>query len=251
MRWTSLLAVCLLLFTSSGCLEIFEKMTLERDGSGTYTMTFDMSKLFSDPSLSQFFNQAMEEGGETDFKFFGEAGEGPIDTILQITDLLEGKNVRFSHPEVMERSRMRMIMDQDQDTLAFSMELDFKDVSEIEKFFQGLMEMSDEEDQADILSPTSNFIPAGSAFSLSGRTLSRAIAPKSEEPGLNGEDQAMAELFLAAATYTAEFHFPGRVKKTNMPNAVIDGKTVIVSVPVMDILSGRANLSGDIKFKKR
>lgn len=91
----------------------------------------------------------------------------------------------------------------------------------------------------------------GAQFELNKRVLSRLPTTPVDELLGDDDQMAMAKMFLEGASYTTIYHLPGKVKKTDIPNAEVDGKTVRVENSFLDILEGKAELAGDIKFKKK
>ena len=49
------------MLTLTGCFEMVEEVYLNRDGSGKYLISIDMSDLFSDPMMKGIMEQAAKE----------------------------------------------------------------------------------------------------------------------------------------------------------------------------------------------
>ena len=54
---------------------------------------------------------------------------------------------------------------------------------------------------------------------------------------------------LAGASYKTIYKMPGKVKQSTIPDAEIDGKTVTVEHPMLDVINQKVKIEGDIKFK--
>ena len=88
----------------------------------------------------------------------------------------------------------------------------------------------------------------GKLFELSKKKLTRLPLPKAEGM-LKGEEMDMAKMFFSSGSYSMIYHLPGKVKKSTIPGAEIDGKTVTVEVPMSELIDGKAVMDGMIKYK--
>lgn len=212
------------------CLEIEEEISLNKDGSGSYLMSIDMSEVME-------MLQGMMEGNE---EALDQAGMGKMDSTLQETanklrDLEGVSKVKHS----VEGFR-------------FSIGYDFTSVDVLNKA-QG--EGSAVGALGAGLDPSMG--SGGNNFELSKRTFSRAPAPIDDLMDGMGEEEAssmeMIKMFLGEASYKMTYHMPGKVKSTTNELSEIqaDGNTVITEVPMLDWLEGNADVGNEIKFKKR
>jgi len=62
---------------------------------------------------------------------------------------------------------------------------------------------------------------------------------------------SLALLFVSAATYKRIYEFPGKVKNCSNSLGIVEGNTVTMEVPLMNVLQGKGNLDTTIKYKKR
>ncbi|MCB0568646.1 MAG: hypothetical protein KDC66_02735, partial [Phaeodactylibacter sp.] len=69
-----------LLFLTS-CIETLEEIYLNKDGSGKYSLTLDMSELFANPMMKAMLDEAAKEGA-------ADAGLnlGQMDTIIYLKE---------------------------------------------------------------------------------------------------------------------------------------------------------------------
>ena len=63
---------------------------------------------------------------------------------------------------------------------------------------------------------------------------------------------ASAEMFLSSSTYTFKYHFPKRVKSTNIKEATfsMDGKTMIHKVNFLDMMKDPESLLIEVELEK-
>ncbi len=229
----------------SGCIHIIEELTLRADGSGSYTLTTDLSAF-----MSKDMKELLAEGEEKT-----EEEEIPIevDSTISLSSLNPEVFASLEHPEKLSGAYLHLLMSDAQEKMIITYGLSFKQVEDINYFLEVLPKFQDEEGEllqtmgvADIL-PT-NF----KRFSMKGKkTLIRHPGEQSSQKELSEEDMATLEMLYEDGTYKSIYHFPGKIKKTTIPNAQIQGNTLIVETPLLDLLKQEAQLDGLIKFKRK
>ena len=232
-----LLAACSFLLTS--CIETLEEIYLNKDGSGKYQVTFDMSEFFSNPMMKSLIEEAAkEEGAEAGFEL------GETDTLIYLGQggMAEG---------VMKDAVMRMTMSDSLGKFLVSMNFPFENVGQIDEFFQKLSEEGAAAGAGAMGGMGSMLMPGGK-FAFKKKRLTRL---KSEQGGASelfaGEDGEFMKMFFSGGTHTTVYHLPGKVKKTTIEGAETDGNTVTVERPLMDLMEGKAGLEGEIRFKNK
>jgi hypothetical protein len=239
MRKLSYFVLLLSAFTLTGCIETLEEIFLNKDGSGEYRITFDMSEALSNPMMKAMIEGMAEEEGMAESGF----DLGQTDTLISMANGKEG---------LLDKAVMHMVTSDSTGEFFINMTFPFEDVSDIEKFFE---ELSSEGGDATAAGPLGGgsglFAPSG-ALSLKKRTLSRAAPESDNEMSsmLEGEEGEFMKMFLSSATHKTVYHFPGSIKKTTIEGATVDGKTVTVENSLLDMLEGKAKQEGDIVFKK-
>ncbi len=83
------------------------------------------------------------------------------------------------------------------------------------------------------------------------KMITRAKLAPSEKESTNDETMQMMKMMLADASHKIIYHLPGKVKKTNISNARIEGKDLFVESSLLETMDGKSDLSGWIKFKGR
>lgn len=223
----------------SGCVNIIEKLSLNKDGSGHYSFTMDLSEMF-DETYREFILEAMEEDGA------GLGGEFPVmDTIMYYTG--NGDLSKLDRPEVFDGAYLHMIINESSGTFETTMHMEFKDVDDIDYFLAHVGELGGDNLTGDMgggLFPTTD---ASSLFSLKGKKLVRNKAAEIEET--SSEDMEMAMMMLATNTYTVIYELPGDVKKTSIKDADVKDNIIKVSRSISDVITGEGDLEGEIKFK--
>ena len=82
MRKVTFLVLILSVFTFQSCLDVLEEISLNKDGSGTYQLTFDMAGILSNGMMKEMLKESMEneDGGG----LFGGGME--VDTLIAFKD---------------------------------------------------------------------------------------------------------------------------------------------------------------------
>ncbi len=231
------LLACSFMLTS--CIETLEEIYLNKDGSGKYNVTFDMSEFFSNPMMKSLIEEAAkEEGGETGLDL------GETDTIIYLGQSgLTGS--------VMKDAVMRMTMSDSLGKFLISMNFPFENVGQISEFFDKLNEEGAEAG-AGAMGGFGSLLMPGGKFAFQKKKFTRQ---KAETQGGNelfaGEDGEFMKMFFSGGSHKTVYHMPGKVKKTTIEGAKIDGKTVTVERPLMELMEGEASLAGEIQFKNK
>ena len=247
-----LLGFCLLFFSS--CIDILEELHLNKDGSGKYAVTMDMSALMEFGNMKDMLNQM---GGEE-----GEVAPVPdddepieMDTLMYFKDAPDSVKQKLSDPKLAEKAFIKMQMSDANKKMIMTFGIDFEKVSDIDHFLKNIDKLQGDNPASGMLgNGGGGFFPntgAANLFKYGKKYLERLPIPKPDSEELSDEDMQMMQMMFADANYTTIYHFPGKVKKTTIPNAVVDGKTLSLSVPLMDVMEGKAKMEGITKFKKR
>ena len=242
-----LMVALLATFLFTGCIDIVEELYLNADGSGTYTITTDMSAFMSQ-EMKDLMNAGEENGEEQ-----GQEEEPPIeiDSVLMLKDLNPEAFAALERPEVFKTASMHLIMSDSQEKMIITYQLDFENIDDINYFRQHLAAFSEDEEMG--MASGGGMLPSVDAnlFGMKGKkTLIRYAAENSGQEELSEEDLSMMEMMFSDGTYKTIYHFPGKVKSTTIPDAKIEGNTLSLEVPVLDVMKGEAKLDGSIKFKR-
>lgn len=247
MRRFLLLLVTSSLFFLTGCLEVLEEVYLNKDGSGKYLVTMDMSELFSDPMLKGIIDEAAKK--ET-----GKSDDAPLemDSVMYFRDDPQFAQLSQEDQQVIKDISVKMNASESKGEMVIQLDFPFASLEDFKQMNEVMAKLkTDDNSGAGGMMGNGMFSTQGAQFELNKKVLTRL--PTSPMKDLFGdEDQmAMVKMFFEGATYTTLYHLPGKVKKTDIPNATIDGKTVRVENNFLDILEGKAKIAGDIKFKKK
>lgn len=243
------LFICLLTFSS--CINIIEELFLEKDGTGVYTLTMDMSGIMENGGIRSLMQMGGEELQSEDNPFNGEEPV-EVDTVMYMKDAPDSIRIAFGNDALLDKISIHQVVSESKELMTTKFTLNFDKIAEIAQFLNNLDKLQSSDN------PMSGgggaLFPSGNGklklFSLNKRTLTRFPSPSSAEE-MSEEEMGMMKMMLADATYTTIYHLPGKVQKTTMANAVVNEKTVTLEYPAMDAIEGKINLEGLIKFKKK
>jgi hypothetical protein len=226
----------------SGCFNIVEEIFLNKDGSGKYHITMDMSGLLSDPTMKSLLESAIKNDTS------GASISMEKDSTVYFKDLKQAEDLSEEDKKTLENLLMRMTMSAKQEKFLIKLEYDFKNAEDVNKLNDVMQKIGADQELG-------GGMPGGDA--LSGRlaafrwkkgSLTRLPAAI-QKPGADNENAEMVRMFLGDATYKTIYHLPGKAKKANIPNAKIEGNTVTVTNGMLDLMDGKVKLDGEIKFK--
>ncbi len=233
------LFACTLLFTS--CIEILENIVLKKDGTGSYALTMDMSNLLKD----EFMAGMLKKSEGDDKKDFPEA-----DTTIYGKDLPAEEKGKDA--DLWNRMSMRTIASEKDKKLVVSFMLDFKDPAEISFLMKNIDKLGSKAQKPgggnSDTPPTDMLIPSNVTYTLQKNELVRKtnIILKKEET--EDENASMMKMFLGDAKYTINYELPGRVKKTTIEGAKINGNAISTEMKLLDLMDNELKLDGSIRF---
>lgn len=247
MRKLNILVLLLAVFSLQSCFDVIEKMTVNKNGSGIYELTYDLSSIMSNGMMKEMLKESLNGEGE-DNPFAGSMVNGSIemDTLISIKDSPLASEMGADMPAVLDKVKMKMNMSESQGVFKTVMTLNFDQVSEIADFYKALEKTSENGGQG-----FGGIMPMKGLFELNGKTLVRKpmdMNPIKKDMG-DEDSMAMMRMMMAGATYTSIYEFPKKVKSTNIKDAEVGKKTVTVSRDFLEILDGKASMDGKIKFK--
>lgn len=242
--WTLLLGSSLLFLTS--CFDIIEEVHLKRDGSGKYIVTTDMSGLMSDGFMKQALEEAVKsESGDMNMNLMN------IDSSFTFASAPEAAGLSAAEQKMLEKVVISMKGSEKEEVLKMGMTVNFDSFAEMEKIAEVMKKISkDGVGQGNGLMGGGQFSDFSKMFSMKKKKLFSRSGTSQPLDGLIQDDmKEMMSMMLAGASYKTIYKMPGKVKKSTIPDAEIDGKTVTVEHPMLDVINQKVKIEGDIKFK--
>lgn len=240
MNKVTILVLVAISFFFTSCLDVVEEIYLNKDGSGKYTVTIDMSGLFADDFMKSMIQSSLAEQEGMDLS----NGFPEMDTVIYFKDLPADQ--KGDNPEFWNKVTSNIVMSDEQGKFITSINLNFDNADDITYLYANLGRMGEGNAQLGGLAGEGGVLPSGVVYNLAKNTIGRKSAkPEAAE----GEEMEMMKMFLGSATHRVVYHLPGNAKKVTIPGAVIKGKTVTTEASLVDVMEGKAQLDGTIKYK--
>ncbi len=237
-------------FMLTSCIDIVEELTLNKQGKGSYSMKIDLSGIMQLGSLKDLMNQA---GADSDASSkMGNVSEK--DTIMYLKDAPLELRQKTGDVDFWKKAKVHMKMSESKKEFFVDLQLDFDKLEDVAFFYKNVGEvMKENGEQLGGMLPT-DLLGGGTsggpsvAFKSSGKTITR-LANTNKDAAPKDEDLSMIKMFLGGAKYKVVYNLPGKVKKTKMDKAQIEGNKVTIEHDLLEMLEGKAKLAGDITFK--
>ena len=230
----------LLIYTS--CIDVVEEILLNKDGSGRYSCTMDMSAIFSKENRTML--EAISQGGDSEIPDLSTL-DMEMDSTIVMSDLMKSEGIKLEDPELWDRVFVSTQMSSSEEKYMVTLMIDFEDIEELNYVFEQLSMQENAVATEESPIPLSMFTN-NTRFQLKGKTLTKTDANQAEN--IDEESMAMMIMFLSNASYKMQYTMPKKIKKTDFENANVEGKTMHVEYPLLDIMNGEVNTSGLIKF---
>ena len=223
-----------------------EEIYFNEDGTGKMSISFDGGEM-------------MQMLPSTDSTQLDKA----IDSTLVFKDLLRDKKDSISQLSAEEQAKLKrlepfslhMKVEPESGIMNFDMYTDFKEVSEVNDAFNAFQNASSVGPIAGGQSMPENAANEATEvnYSFKKNKFKRETVILNQKMFKKSIDSlASAEMFLSSSIYTFKYHFPKRVKSTNIKEATfsMDGKTMIHKVNFLDMMKDPESLLIEVELEK-
>lgn len=231
----NLLTFILIAILFSSC-EFTERINLNKNGSGTYTLNMDMSAMM----------QAMKKMGDST----NAESEKPeiLDTIMDFNDFLIEKKDSIAKLPKEEQEKLKALKDMklhiemNEITDVFNMDFifEFKSIDELKNIQEKISKgHSLNEKKKESPSPEA---PTEVKFSFDGKKFHRIVVDKNlseEEKEAYKKSMEESASMMNGSSYNIEYHFPKPIKSTTYKDATLslDRKTLYIKTDLNTITS--------------
>lgn len=241
--WVTLIAIALV-----WSCNFVEEIHINENGSGKLNIHFDGNEMMAMIGAMDSTNQ-----------------EKAIDSTIVFKDLLEEKKDSIAQLAPEEQAKLKklepfslhMLMDSKEEVLRFDLFSEFENINEVDDAFNAFQDAS-----------TMNPPPGGDSqksppmgsnnqttqvnYEFSGNNFKRTIEIIDEELFKKGLDSLQStEMFLSGSTYTFKYHFPRKVKSTNLEGATfsLDGKTMTYEVNFLQMMKDPESIVLEVELE--
>ncbi len=236
MKYVYLISISIC-FLFSSCIDILEELILNKDGSGQYTYTIDLSAALKNETI-----KGLVSAGSPDENPFKD-----VDTTFYGKDLSTVD--KGDKAAIWDKVVTKVAVSEKEEKYIISMKFPFANLSEVGyvlKHMDKAMGGTPLSKKTDSPGMTNDF--GEITYSLNGKTLTRKTSGLTAPPQ-SEEDLSMASMLFADAKYTVIYQLPGKIRKTNIHEASVSGKTVNTSMLFSELMKGKISLDGTIRFK--
>lgn len=219
-----------------------EKINLNEDGSGRYTLRMNMSAMMS----------AM---GEMKDSTSTEDNMEILDTIIELKDLLDEKKDSIANLSIQEQEaiksiedfKIHMVVDEKNEKIISDFFYDFNSISELKNIQERITKAQSINDNKTSSTPSNTEVK----FSYNGKIFSRKVIEKNlsdEEKEAYKKSLEQSASFLDGSTYKIEYHFPKPIKSTTYKGATFseDRQTILIDTNMKNIIENPKLLDFEI-----
>ena len=233
----------------TSCIDILEEFFVNKDGSGRYVITYDLSSIMQPEFQNMLGGLAEMSGEETESEMnLNDLNNVELDsTISLLESATELTELSDQDKDLLSRSFMHTEFSGSSKIAKVTFEVNFNEAGEIKQFFE-LLEATDAGGGAEMGLPLNQFSTPVDV-SIKKNLFKRFDGSKEELDIENDNSLAMMSMFFSEATYTSKYYFPKKVKKTTIDGAQIEGNVLTVENSFLDAMLSKVDISGEIKFK--
>tara|TARA_R110002126_G_scaffold122273_2_gene263940 strand:+ start:35 stop:772 length:738 start_codon:yes stop_codon:yes gene_type:complete len=223
-----------------------EEIYFNEDGTGNMSISFDGGEMI----------QMLPSTDSTQL-------DKAIDSTVVFKDLLRDKKDSISQLSAEEQAKLKrlepfslhMKVEPESGIMNFDMYTDFKEVSEVNDAFNAFQHASSVGPIAGGQSMPENATEETTKvnYSFKKNKFKRETVILNQELFDKTIDSlAGSEMFLSSSTYTFKYHFPKRIKSTNIEEATfsMDGKTMIHEVNFLEMMKDPKSILIEVELGK-
>ncbi len=229
--------------------QITERVFIQESGAVKYDTEFDFSEM-----IGFIYTQSTKDS-------LRSIGEFPVDTIISLAELenfaqISPDSINDAQREFMkslDKMKVRMVINDTEGIMSIGLEE--KNIESFNAYLKKVKEATDKLEKEDS-KMAEGLAQSGMLktleFKYDGKTFNR-IAGKTKGflDGLDDNTTESTKEMMNMFTYKLEYHFPKKIKKSNIENATysLDGKTMTVEVPMMELIENPEKYNFQIEFE--
>lgn len=235
------------LITLTSCT-FTEDIYINPDGSGKYAIDMDGSGLMA---MIPKDSLKVEKNIDSTFSF-KKIFEEKKDSIAKLSKEEQAKL------KTLENFNMRMKMNYDTKQFLFSMNTDFKSVSELQDVMtdmSAIQKMGKKKSEGNPLASAGGFTDNNSVlnYSYDGKKFVRkAVLNKKQVKKVKNDSVEAYKMIFESSKYVIKYHFPKPVKKVSNKTALFseDRKTITIEYPFNEYMDNPDKLNFEVDFEK-
>nr|WP_315143992.1 hypothetical protein [uncultured Flavobacterium sp.] len=228
---------------------VTENIYVEADGSGKFNVDLDGSSLMAMMPKDSLKN---EKSIDSTFTFKQLLADNK-DSIAKLP-ISEQQQLKK-----LENFNMRMQMNQEQKQFLFSLQTNFKNVSELQDAMVAINAMSSLQNKVNKTNEFGAGVPADGfannnavvSYSFKGNKFKRTAALNTSKKVVPNEETAeMNKMIFASSNYIVKYHFAKPVKKVSNTAAMFseDRKTITIQYPFSEYMDAPEKMNIEVEF---
>lgn len=228
---------------------VTENIYIEADGSGKFNVDLDGSSLMAMMPKDSLKN---EKSIDSTFTFKQLLADNK-DSIAKLP-ISEQQQLKK-----LENFNMRMQMNQDQKQFLFSLQTNFKNVSELQDAMVAINAMSSLQNKVNKTNEFGAGVPADGfannnavvSYSFKGNKFKRTATLNTSKKVVQNEEAAeMNKMIFASSNYIVKYHFAKPVKKVSNTAAMFseDRKTITIQYPFSEYIDAPEKMNIEVEF---
>lgn len=241
----------------SSCGSTFvEEIYLNNNGSGKYQFEMDLSPLMA--SLKSFGNGLGGDSTKTDK--LNKITKMKKDTSFTAYGIIPDSLRHFvTKPELLKKFKIDIKSNDEKNEFVTTVKIDYKNVADISETYREFFSVFAKSTKND--PKLKKFQDAFKNFSGGEWRWEKGILSKTSykmptdeldamDPKEKEQSMAMAKMILAGTKHKLVIHLPKKAKNVSDKNAIVEGKTITIETPILDMLEKKEFPELRIKYKK-
>ena len=247
------------LLTLLSCGEVTEEIYINEDGSGTYSVSYDMIDGMSKMAveMAKAFAEMSDEPVDMDELERGirdgvwEDFPAVVDSIIPLeTSIPDSVLNDPANKDFFERYSLFMKGSKAEDQMLMGTRYNFSDSENLDEFFVFFQKIQKKSGEGSADDPFGKLMGVETVadYDFSDSQIKRKCI-LGEPIDIDGEDNAFYQTMFGNLKYRSIVHLPGKAKKVKGDNLVSKkGDVVIFEYDMLEILSGKANTDFQIEY---
>ncbi len=237
--------------------QVTEEVTLNKNGSGVYDFSFDMSAMM-DMMKDEKKNDSLQAGKKTK----------NVDTIISVYKTFEAykDSIQLSPEEKQSLEKLKELsihfkVNEEEGEMFFKLNYPFKKLSDLDDFNKNLAiikkidkkaHMTQDRVKSDMLFGMNSGNQV--KYKMTGRYFKRIVTSKKNKAtdSTATRQKQEAKRFLKMVTYRFVYHFPKKIKEVKFDGEykfADEGKTLIIEIPLDEMGEHPEKSSFEVRFK--
>ncbi|NBP68331.1 MAG: hypothetical protein EBU52_06260 [Cytophagia bacterium] len=228
-------------FSLTSCITIIEEIFLNKDGSGKFLLTVDLSAVMG---MKEMLAGKLNSANSDSLSLLQEK----FDSIIYFNDMKDSVRRTLSYPHLVEKAHLQLKGDEEAGILKVTVHFPFKNVEEINQFQQDIQRYGKGGLNKEM---TSDFLGYQTNFSKTKKSIER-VTTYGEAKEVKEEDrlaESMSKMMFATARVKSIYHLPGKIKSTTIPGATVKGNQCEVELSYPDFINRKKTMDGIITYK--